>query len=1510
MEGKLKLTVSSVDSFGLPYLLGGVPALLELSLENLSDKEFSNLKIVVSSDDGTFLSVEYNVPLLSPRKTLRFSDFPSPSAEYLAELNDKTDLNILALVSKNDEVLEAVSHSLTLYPSNTWLGISFPKKIIASFVNSGDDYIKNIFSEKLSDAENIVFKERRTFEDIRNVVERIYDFILSGSVSRISNDISLFEIQKVRSFPQILESKSASLLEMSLLYLTLLEKCSVYGCLYFTEDKSSVKIGKGRDFIVVSINNLLNGLSFADNIASPDRNLIKEGVSCDLADCREDGILPLSDYDIYESVEKKSYENILFKQNSVLYEITDSKTCVFVSSPVLRRASYFIKNDVSFIFDCPVFSDYEKLYAFFIKRFIEYGKTATFLFESKGEKESFEKILESILPDVVRNNAGLIDIKALISFIFEERSPRFEKDMTVLSEEEAKLESFSSMLKDKRFCGLSFSDVVALADELSDVSSPFELSDDYVEKATMEKTREDLTLCGEFSRLAYILKDVELADLEKFGFSSLSESDIDSLKVCFEERNSSAYKLEQTERLFAEILGVEIDSYEKLRAAAELSQIILSDVFVPASLIEYKHLYDIKDIVSEVAAAGRLRDEAERFICENFNKDIFSYNAVAALKQWTEASEKRSVLRNHDYGKIKKAVAVFAFEPSKLKNEDIFIVLKRLCEYRENRDKVLTLGASVSPIFGTAWNRGYCDWDSFENCYVAACRIRKIIDGFSSKTIYGKGSRNNFILNINSDAFMKKYRPLFKTTVAEFKKLSDTEQEISKFCSDNFSELYRKYPLNEVLDITKKTESQLGYAPILCEYSKLKNSLSERGLSDIIEKIEKEPNMNESAVAFYLKSLSLSVLSLILKNNGKIVKYGGSFFKKRLDGIASVKRRVEKEENSEIFKLSVSKKRKMPEFEEEIGFLKKEAELKPQISVSRLKKNCPLIYALIFPVTAALVSSVSQNDERDFLIVSDRGNIDAETVNDIVKRFNSVILFSDASINKGELLSFMRNSGFEILRYRLTSDKINSKLALCAKSYLYSDSLRVLPNRSKNLNFTEVNGLCSNGVNVEEISEIYRLLSDILRADKEDIVVKIASLSEKQAKAIGFFIDKKMTLPKNVSVVSEVVRENFTACDYLILSTVFSGEKNETRYFTDINKVLGTEENFLRYLLLAKKQTVIVSSLGFFSNNSLDLFSPVVRLIRGLRESFYDLSKKSSLFIDGVLMKNDIYADALRKSGVTYEKSRYLDNLYTERESENCILYDISENIIEDFEIEQYLISEGYKVFREFSSDRLKEIFLPEKSPDLSLSFTQYDKISDNEREDNNSPNFLRYEICTFDNKPDMSENAEEFMAGYNNPDIRKDIISVVKAESPVSLRTLSKRVLSHWGISRCGVRLENKIESLASHLDLYIEACGSLKFYWNGKEEQKRMSYFRIPDGKSFRREIVDIAPEELANVYKYIADEYKLIAIDAADRELIKILGFTRVTQKVRKHLAKSLEIAEKRGYLKTVKNKIIGN
>ena len=82
------------------------------------------------------------------------------------------------------------------------------------------------------------------------------------------------------------------------------------------------------------------------------------------------------------------------------------------------------------------------------------------------------------------------------------------------------------------------------------------------------------------------------------------------------------------------------------------------------------------------------------------------------------------------------------------------------------------------------------------------------------------------------------------------------------------------------------------------------------------------------------------------------------------------------------------------------------------------------------------------------------------------------------------------------------------------------------------------------------------------------------------------------------------------------------------------------------------------------------------------------------------------------------------------------------------------------------------------------------------------------------------------------------------------------------------------------------------------------------MPDSGGFRRDITDISPAELANVYKYIVGAYDIITVSAAERELIKILGFSRVTEKVKNHLAFSLDLAEKRGYLRTVRGKIIKN
>lgn len=1514
MNGKIKLSAAAAKAFGLAYVFGGIPVLSEVIVENISDKRLKNLKLTVSSDDDFALFSEIDIPFINSGESLRFTDFPSPKAEYLSKISENKNIGILISVSEKSEVLEAISLHVELCPPNVWLGISFPKNIIASFINPSDYHIKDIFSKELSEIENILYKERLSFDDITEIAKKSYDALLSAGFSEFKEIESSLEKQQIRSSSEIFNTKTISRLEFALIYSGLLEKCRIYGTLFLSETEISVKIEKGRNFFIVSSSVFLKGASFEENIGSDKKSEIKESVLCNISDCRKKGILPINNYDIYASSWKKSLENI-FSEKAPKENIEGTEY-VSESSPSLRRAARFIKNDGSFIFDISSFSDENRIFKFISKRFIEYGKTATFLFETEEEKNKFEKSISELFPDDLIQHSGAVSLD-LISKIFstvKESASDFFKNSELLKKEENKIYYFSDLLKGKQPCGLSFSDAVSLADKYSDIKPPFRLTNAYIENLTAEDFETDLSLCESFSELSYKLKDLKGSDFEKFGFSEVSEYDAETLKTLFKKRSESAEKIEKLAELSKEVIGIEIDSYEKWIASVSLFELLLSGIYVPESLVEYNRLYEISDIVKDVSEAGRLRDLSEKFLCENFNRDIFTYNADAALKQWGEATEKRSVVRNFEYGKIKKAISAFAYDPSKIKNEDVLLILEKLCEYRENRDKVLTLGASVAPVFGVEWNRGYCDWNNFENCYKNACAVRKILDIFSYGNTYKKEVRISLLSKINSEIFKNKYEPFFKAVISEFKAITECEKEISKYSSFDFSELYKKEPFKKVLNITSGISESLNFISDWCERSKIREKLVERGLFEVVSVIEENPETNENAVPFYLKAAAVSVLSLYLKNSRKILKYGDSFFKKRIERFISAKQNIISCETSAIFDLSISRALKNPSFETEISFLKKEAENKKEIAISKLRKNCPVIYNTLFPINAIFKSSSFISEEKDFLVAVCRNSLNPDDISKILKSCSSVILSADLSVNKGELISLAEENSFDIIRYNFTADKVNEDLALWAKKYIYDDNLKILPSAHYLKNKTVcVNGKSNNGINAEEIAEIYSQLTNICRSSDERIQVKIAAFSKKQAKAIKFFIDKKMSLPKNVSVTIETFCGSSSECDYLILTTVFSGDLSELKYFTDIENVISDNETVLRYLISAKKQILFVSSFDEDTLKSFDLHIPSLFLLKNFW--LYSLGVKGKTpkpfknpYIGKFTQNKNIYADILIRNQIAYKKSDFIDNLYLSS-SESCILYDISENIIEDAETEKKLSKRGFSVFREFSTDRLSSLFLSGTHSSEGNKTKTEPNSETEDHADFYDAEFLRYTICNFDNKPNLSENAEEFMANYNNPDIRKDILSVVKAESPVSLHTLSKRVLSHWGIARCGIRLENKILSLAEKLDVYIENSGGIKFFWNSIDEKKHYEVFRIPD-ESERREITDISPEELANVYKYIAKEYKIITIAKAEQELIKILGFMRVTDKVRKHLSLSLEIAEKRGLLKTVKGKIIGN
>lgn len=1508
MNGNIKLEAFAVRSVGLSYVFSGMNILSEVTVFNSSDRDISDLKLSVSSDDDFGLFAEYDVGFIKGGEKIRFNAFGSPNPEYFANITEPKTLNILVSVSLDNEVLEAVSIPVEAVPPNVWLGVSSPKNTLMSFVDSGDYSVKDIFSKELSETENAVYKEKLSFDDIKDISENIYGVLQSFSFKTVSVP-SLLERQNIRSFSEVLESKTATVTEVSLILLSFLEKCGICGSLYLSEKDAYVKLEKGRDKFYISAAALLENAPFEENIISADKKTISESVAFSLKECRESGILPMSNYDVYSSSERKVFENIADKKTK------DSESAEeYVTEPYgsYRRAAVLIKQGQSFIFDVPVFSDWQKHLGFILERLIKYGKTAAVLFETEEEKKSFERYFSESFPQMFPLSSRAVSVSALTEKLSSDTDgyKEYEKALSLLEKEESKLSLLSDALKSKSGCGLSFSDAVAYIDKYSDVKVPFGFSDSYTETVSEEDFKFDRYLCSRFAKLAFKTKDLDLGFLERAGVTEISEYDAEILKSLFEKRKESADKIRKILKIYADIFGIPVDSYEKWRAALDFSRIVVSEDTVPETLVRYNHLYEIADTVREASSAGRLRDSSEKFICENFSRDIFNYNAESASSQWEEAANKRSVIRNYEYGKIRKTLSAFAYDPSKIKTEDIPPILEKLKEYKENRDRVLSLGSSVSPVFGTSWNRGYCDWDAFENCYKNACSVRRITDILYGGNVYREELSNGLLSKINSESFRTKYLPFLEAAIEEFKTLSECEAEISEYCNCDFGKFYKAETFYDVLGFTDIIPSSASLVSDRFELSGVRSVLGERNLSFIADAIEKNPDINDGADAWFMKAASASFLSVFLKSHSNVLKYNAGFFGKRTESILTVKRSLESKKPSALFSEALARIKENAEYQGELEFLKKDT--RGEISVSKLKKHCPLIYSLFFPAELFSESLPLQGSSADYLILADNGGLDAENINSVSDRFSAFAEVTDTAVNKGELITFIKESGFEKVRYLYADCHTDASLLPWAKNYIYGGALKFLPSELSDSCLIFAEGSSSRGINVGEVGEIYRILSDISKNASSPVSVKIAAFSKKQAKAVRLLTDKKMTLSENVSVTVETVFGSFSECDLLILTTAYSGDSSEIKYFADFYGTEYDESDAVRYLLSGKR-FCFVSSLSEDEVRHINAFSPALNLLKNLWLSLSS-GKNPSVPFGKASLSDGVFPETVRREGEIFVKTSASDNLYRSA-SGKYLLYDIAESVMEDAEFYDGLRALGYDTVREFSSDRLAELLHKEDLPFSEREVKEFseDVPEEQRREDEREyreAEFLRYTVCTFDNKPDLAENAEEFMANYNNPDIRRDIISVVKAESPVSLHTLSKRVLSHWGISRCGVRLENKILSLAKNLDLYSETADGIRFFWNTKDEKKNYGIFRIPDNNGTKREITDIAPEELANVYKYISEEYKIISVSKANRELIKILGFGRVTEKVTEHLKLSLETAEKRGLLKIVKGKIIRN
>jgi hypothetical protein len=96
-----------------------------------------------------------------------------------------------------------------------------------------------------------------------------------------------------------------------------------------------------------------------------------------------------------------------------------------------------------------------------------------------------------------------------------------------------------------------------------------------------------------------------------------------------------------------------------------------------------------------------------------------------------------------------------------------------------------------------------------------------------------------------------------------------------------------------------------------------------------------------------------------------------------------------------------------------------------------------------------------------------------------------------------------------------------------------------------------------------------------------------------------------------------------------------------------------------------------------------------------------------------------------------------------------------------------------------------------------------------------------------------------------NREIVINQILKIIQVEAPINVRTLQKKLLSSWGITRSGARTERYIYDLIQSIKLPITTFREENFVWAASNTTP-LDYYRVMP-EQHKRLIEDLCPEEI---------------------------------------------------------------
>lgn len=166
------------------------------------------------------------------------------------------------------------------------------------------------------------------------------------------------------------------------------------------------------------------------------------------------------------------------------------------------------------------------------------------------------------------------------------------------------------------------------------------------------------------------------------------------------------------------------------------------------------------------------------------------------------------------------------------------------------------------------------------------------------------------------------------------------------------------------------------------------------------------------------------------------------------------------------------------------------------------------------------------------------------------------------------------------------------------------------------------------------------------------------------------------------------------------------------------------------------------------------------------------------------------------------------------------------------------------------------------------------------------------YKIC---NLPlTVISFSDEFFESRRENKIQNQIRQVIQTEAPICQNLLSKRILTAWGITRLGVRLNDYLNSLYAQMSLKFTRQNGTFVYWRDDQMPEIYKTFRIPGDDENKRNAEDLPKEEIAAaIVEILKNQISLPAEDLI-KETARLFGYARLGGNVEQAMKMGIEFA----------------